>query len=127
MIEPEEIMNLYKKLVSSTSIQIPSSGKIDVSNEHGVYIIYNAKKEVLHVGKTDRGVEGLNQRLNNHLKNQSSFSKKYLRPNKIELRNGHQFKYLEVSKPRTRTLLENLATGLLCPAHIGTREKKETE
>lgn len=124
MGEPEEIMKLYKALLASTSTPFPSSGRVQVSNEQGVYIIYNSQNTVLHVGKTDRGVEGLNQRLNNHLGNQSSFSKKYLKPNKIDLRQGHYYKYLVVENPRTRTLVEKLATGLLCPAHIGTGEKK---
>ena len=124
MTEPQEIMKLYTALAASVSIQIPVKGRIDVSNEHGVYIISNTENIVLHVGKTDRGVEGINQRLNNHLGNQSSFSKKYLKPNNFDLRKGFQFKYILVSNPRTRTLVEKLATGLLCPAHVGTGGKK---
>ena len=79
---------------------------------------------MFHVGTTKYGKEGLNQRLSNHLSGASSFSKKYLKPNRILLRDGYKFQCLQVRNPRTRALLEALTAGLLCPAHFGTGEKK---
>lgn len=43
------------------------------------------------------------------------------------MRNGCYFKYLEVEDGRKRALLESLAVGELCPAHIGTGEIKQGE
>lgn len=124
MREPEQIMNNYKKLLAAEVVSFPSSGKIDVSKKQGVYIIFDSKDKVLHVGKTDRGRDGLNQRLNNHLRNQSSFSNKYLKGNSDFLRHGCKFRYLEIEDARIRTLVEAFATGMLCPAHVGTGAKR---
>ena len=123
MIESIKIMKLYEKLISSKQLLFPEKGKVKVSENQGVYIIYNPNEIVLHVGNTPSGVKGLNQRLYNHLTNTSSFSRSYLVPNGISLRNGYKFRYVAVPVPRTRVLLEALTTGLLCPAHIGTGEK----
>jgi len=126
MTEPEEIMKLYQALIASPFILFPSKGDVLVSSEQGVYIIYNPRNIVFHVGTTKYGKEGLNQRLSNHLSSASSFSRNYLKPNGILLRDGYKFKYLAVNNSRTRALLEALTAGLLCPAHFGTGEKKET-
>ena len=122
--ESKKIMQLHQELLTSSFHFFPTKGTVNVSDKQGVYIIYNSNQETLHVGKTDRGKEGINQRLLNHLRNQSSFAKKYLKRKNIILRNGCEFKYIEVENGRTRALLEALTTGLLCPAHIGTGEKK---
>jgi hypothetical protein len=120
MKEPLEILNLHRKLLISPFIQFPQKGRVEVCSNQGVYIIACPKLYVLHVGRTVSGKNGINQRLNNHLGNKSSFSKKYLLPNKIKLRNGYFYKYSEVDNGRKRALLEALTTGLLCPKHIGT-------
>jgi hypothetical protein len=125
MSEPEEIMKLHKLLISSKQFTFPVKGKVNVSENHGVYIIYSPTEIVLHVGNTPSGKKGLNQRLYNHVTRTSSFSRKYLKPNGISLRNGYKFRILEVSVPRTRALLEALTAGLLCPLHLGTGEKKK--
>jgi len=124
MKEPDEIMKLHKELVASEQHIFPLKGKVNVSEKHGVYIIYSPSEIVLHVGNTPSGKGGLNQRLYNHVTRTSSFSRKYLKPKGISLRKGYKFRILEVSVPRTRALLEALTAGLLCPAHIGTGEKK---
>jgi hypothetical protein len=124
MNEPKHIMDLYSQLIEATNHTFPQKGRVNISSFHGVYIIYNPKGKVLHVGKTDRAKKHLSQRLQNHLYNQSSFSRIFLKFNGKILRNDFYFKYLEIENARTRTLVEKLATGLLCPTHIGTGEKK---
>jgi hypothetical protein len=64
--EPSIIEGLFEKLTSSNFYIFPVKGKINVSDSHGVYIIYNPQNEVLHVGNTS-GRKGLNQRLYNHI------------------------------------------------------------
>lgn len=117
--EPEIVQELFEKLINSDFYIMPQEGKINASNKHGVYVIYNNNKEVLHVGKTKDARNGLNQRLLNHVRNQSSFSKLYMQKNQINLRNWGYFKFIEVDSDRTRSLLEALTAGMLCPAHIG--------
>jgi len=124
MSEPNDIMKLHKELIASKQHIFPPKGKVNVSERHGVYIIYNPTETVLHVGNTPSGKKGLNQRLYNHVTRTSSFSRNYLKPKGISLREGYKFRILEVSVPRKRALLEALTAGLLCPAHIGTGEKK---
>lgn len=126
MNEANEIMKLYKILVDSTKCIFPVNSDIKASEKHGVYIIYSPNNEVLHVGKTNDAKGGLNQRILNHMRNQSSFSKLYLKLYQVNLRNnGYYFKYVEVEDSRRRGLLEALASGLLCPLHFGTRERKK--
>lgn len=124
MKEPEEIKKLYDKLTASENNRFPEKGAVEISDKQGVYIIYSSNNEVLHVGRTKNGKNGINQRLKNHLNNQSSFSKSFLRPNLINLRSGCKFQFIEVECARKRVLLEALATGLLRPAHIGTGVKE---
>ena len=124
MSERKELMALYRKLVTSPQYNFPAKGKLNVSDKHGVYIIYNCEDQVLHVGNTPSGKGGLNQRLYNHVSRTSSFSRNYLVKNNISLREKCKCRIIEVSYPRRRALLEALTIGLLCPAHIGTGEKK---
>lgn len=126
MKECEKIMLLYKELINSTNHPFPPKGNsVNVAEKQGVYIIYSPKEEVLHVGTTKRGKTGLNQRLNNHRNGSSSFSKKYINPNNINLSDGYMFKYIVVEDGRKRAFLEALTIGLLCPKHIGTGEKAQ--
>ena len=121
--EPSIISDLFKKLNSSNFYTFPLSGKINVSDKHGVYIIFSPKNDVLHVGNTPSGTKGLNQRLYNHISSTGVFHEKYLKPNKIKLRGTHKFKYLVVDDIRQRALLEAYTAGKLCPAHFGTGKK----
>lgn len=123
--ESDRIRILHKELVGSKVYRFPSYGKIEVSKKQGIYIVYNNVKIPLHVGKTNGGRNGLNQRLLNHVRNQSSFSKLYMQTNNISLRGWGEFQFIEVENSRERSLLEALTAGLLCPAHIGTGEKKQ--
>ncbi len=118
------IEDLFVKLTHSSFFVFPLKGKINVSEKHGVYIIYSPQNEVLHVGNTPSGRKGLDQRLYNHISCTGVFYEKYLKPNKIKMRGTHKFKYLEVDDNRQRALLEAYAAGDLCPAHFGTGAKK---
>ncbi|PKG52338.1 hypothetical protein [Olleya sp. 1-3] len=124
MKESEKIMLLHKELLKSKVYTFPAFGKIDVSAKQGVYIVYDNNKTPLHVGKTNRGRNGLNQRLLNHVRNQSSFSKLYMQINNVSLRDWAEFQFIEIENARERSLLEALTAGLLCPLHIGTGERK---
>ncbi|RLD57790.1 MAG: hypothetical protein DRJ01_13445 [Bacteroidetes bacterium] len=114
MKECDIIKDLHQKLINFDNHTFPQKGTaVNVSNKQGVYIIYSANNEVLHVGTTKSGKDGLNQRLNNHRNGNSSFSKKCLNPNNIKLSDGYMFKYIEVENGRERAFLEALTIGLL--------------
>lgn len=123
MSESKKILEQYQQLVNSNFHEIPLIGALDACCDQGVYIIFSNKGDVLHVGKTNGGKYGINQRLLNHIRNQSSFSNLYMKKNQIILRNWGKFKFIQVESARDRALLEALTAGLLCPAHIGTGEK----
>lgn len=123
--ESHAIKKLFKKLISNDFHIFPERGKINVTEKHGVYIIYSPKDEVLHVGNTPSGKKGLNQRLYNHISCIGVFYRKYLKLNNIKMRGTHKFRYLEVKDSRQRALLEAYAAGNLCPFHFGTGEKKK--
>lgn len=124
MNESEEIKLLYKTLVASKYYTFPLLGKMEASSKQGVYIVYNNNRMPLHVGKTNGGRNGLNQRLHDHVSNRSTFSKLYMQKHKVALRSWGEFQFIEIEDARVRSLLEALTAGLLCPAHIGTGVKK---
>jgi hypothetical protein len=100
---------------------------MDAPDLQGVYVIYNARGKVLHVGRTPKGAKGLHQRLSNHLHGASSFTIKYLEGHGARLRRGGTFRYLVVASPRLRALLEAYAIGSLCPAHLGVSAASVTK
>lgn len=120
MNESQEIELLFQSLLQQPKRPFPAKRQsIQAPLNHGVYIIY-CREDVLHVGRTIRGKNGLQQRLKNHLRGISSFTRNFLLGEGNKLRDGdHTFKYLEVEDPRKRALLESLAIGKLCPRHIG--------
>jgi hypothetical protein len=122
--EPAIIKRLFNRLISTEHHIFPVRGKINLTQKHGVYIIYSPKNEVLHVGNTPSGKKGLDQRLYNHISCTGIFYEKYLKPNKIRMRGVYKFKYLEVTDIRQRALLEAYSAGKLCPLHFGTGAKK---
>jgi len=123
--EPEIIKDYYKNLMASDFHHFPKKGRVKVTDNHGVYIIFSPDNEVLHVGNTPSGRNGLNQRLYNHITKTGVFYRKYLKKYNISLRGMHKFKYLVVHDVRHRALLEALTAGSLCPAHFGTGERKK--
>jgi len=72
---------------------------------------------------TSKAKKGIKQRLNNHLRAQSSFVKSYFNGDGARLREKCRFKYIEIDSPRIRSLLEAYTIGSLCPAHIGLGDK----
>ncbi len=87
---------------------------------HGVYLILDPTRRVAHVGRTTRTRAGLRDRLRAHLAGRSSFVLKYLKDRPALLRRGYSYCWVEVPDPRLRALVEALATGALCPRHVGT-------
>lgn len=78
---------------------ISISNKFEINNSpsrHGVFIIYNEKKQVLYVGRTPRAKEGLKQRIINHLTGASSFYKNYLEPENIDLKKIGKIRCIEI-------------------------------
>ena len=120
MAERSSIKRLLKRLNRQPRHPFPSArARLEAPNTHGVYIIRDAARRVLHVGRTLRGKNGLRQRLKNHLQAQSSFVITYLKGHGRRLRSGYTFQYLEVTESRSRILLEYAATVWHCPAHLG--------
>ena len=112
--------NLYRKLLKQQKVSFPPKGeKLKATDKKGVYIIYDPKGNVAHVGCTPRAKKGVRQRLGNHLAGLSSFVGKYLKNDSAQLRKGFQFRYIELDDSRQRKLVEALAMGCLCPKHVG--------
>jgi len=122
--ESSKIRALCNQLIKAKREPFPLAGTpLNVTNRHGVYVIFGPKGIVRHVGRTVRGQHGLRQRLNDHLHGSSSFTQKAFKGKGARLRGTHRFSFLEVSDRRTRALLEALAIGMLCPQHLGLGEK----
>jgi len=81
----------------------------------------------MHVGRTTRARAGLLDRLRAHLNGQSSFVRLHLKKRRALLRQGYSHCWVEVPSARRRALVEALATGVLCPKHIGTAAAKELQ
>ena len=125
-IEKQFIQSLFIRLLKQNKFEFPKyHQKLIAPSKHGVYIIREGN-EVLHVGNTLRGVNGLQQRLKNHLSGNSSFSRNYLKVKNINLRDNCTYQYLVVEDPRKRALLQALVIGKLCPAHIGLGLRNKT-
>jgi len=126
--EVSRIKYLFDRLIMAKRIPFPMERKsLEAPDDaHGVYIIRSPRGKVLHVGRTVRGKKCLRQRLYNHLYAGSSFTNKYLDGNGGKLRGKYTYAYLVVPDisnsdigNRRRALLEALAVGSLCPAHMG--------
>lgn len=124
--EPQEIRDLFRELLRQPQTPFPTAGrKVAVPMTHGVYIIRDPLGVVAHVGRSVRGKRGLYQRLCNHLGGSSSFSRKHLSGDCAALRSGYTYQFLEIEDARKRALVEYLAAGSLCPAHLGLGGKAE--
>jgi hypothetical protein len=121
--ESQEVKGLFDQLCKQQKKSFPKFRQsLDVPSMPGVYVIREGEA-VLHVGRTLRGKDGLNQRLKNHLHGSSSFTDKHLKGNGATLReDGYTYQYIEVKCPRKRALLEAYAIGELCPVHLGLGE-----
>jgi len=112
---------LFRKLRRSRRRVFPQKkSQLGASKRQGVYLIYNKRGRVVHVGRTPRARGGIRQRLHDHLSDRSSFTTKYLKRKAYRLwKERFQYQYVVVSSRRRRALLEMYAIGRLCPAHLG--------
>jgi len=118
--EFEELQALFQQLMSARSVPFPQpGGRLDATGERGVYVIFDPRGVVMHVGRTPRARGGIQQRLKGHLAGRSSFVRKHLKGKRRHLRSGYHFRALAVGDGRLRALLEAYATGQLCPQHLG--------
>jgi hypothetical protein len=118
--EAKTIKAKLRQLVKSPLLRFPVSGdRLTVPHLQGVYIIYDPKGRVAHVGRTVRGKRGLHQRINNHLHGRSSFVAKALNGKGARLRMGFKFRFITIENSRLRALIEAFAIGQLCPDHLG--------
>jgi hypothetical protein len=118
--ERRKIDKLFVSLNRAPLREFPAPRKrLDAPTRQGVYVIYSPSGKILHVGSTPRAKKGIAQRLRNHMATQSSFTIKSLGKDGSRLRRGYKFRCLIVPGQRQRALLEALAIGRLCPAHIG--------
>ena len=124
MVEEAEINRLFKVLLKTPRELFPvPRAALKAPKKQGVYIIYSPHHRVLHVGMTPRAKGGIAQRLKGHMAGNSSFTNTYLKGNGNWLRARCTFRCLVVTNRRKRVLLEALAIGRLCPAHIGHGSK----
>ena len=125
MTESQKIAALLVELAAQPHLTFPKErGPIDAPKSAGVYVIRGKASEVLYVGRT-RAKGGLRQRLGGHLADQSVFARALGPDRGKSLRSGYTFQYLVVDIARTRALLEQLATGTLCPRHLGLSSPAE--
>ncbi len=121
--EAAKVRSLVQRLRRATRYRFPRAGRsLACPPRHGVYIIYSRHGRVAHVGRTTRTKRGLLDRLRAHLDGRSSFVQDDMHGRSAMLRRGYSYAWVEVADPRLRALTEALATGLLCPRHIGTSE-----
>src|SRR5262249_28862599 len=119
-MERREILRLFRELCRQSRHKFPLQRvKLDAPYALGVYVIYDPTDRVVHVGRTPRAKGGLHKRLYDHLSGASSFTNEYLNGDGSQLRGAYSYQYLEVADARKRALLEALAIGCLCPAHLG--------
>jgi hypothetical protein len=124
--EQKTIRKRFETLIGARLHSFPKErGRLDAPKLRGVYIIYDPRQKVAHVGTTPRGKGGIHQRLTNHLYGQSSFAKKCFKGDGSELRDGFSYRCLPVEDDRLRALLEAYAIGYLCPKHIGLGQAVE--
>lgn len=124
--EKQTVKKLFDRLCQQEKQPFPKKRQpVDAPLKKGVYIL-RKNKTILYVGRTLRAKKGIRQRLTDHLRGSSSFTKNYLHGNGATLREkGHTYQYLELDDPRKRALLEHYAIGALCPSHLGTGEPKK--
>ena len=118
--EPEIVAALYGELMDVPLWTFPKlREQLYAPARGGVYVVYNPRGRVVHVGRTTSERRGIAQRLRDHMANASSFTTKYLKGEGGRLRGRYMYRALPVRNRRHRALLEAYATGHLCPAHVG--------
>jgi len=118
--DQKAVRALYSELMRSTPQTFPVRGeKLHAPDRQGVYVIYDSRDNVVHVGRTPKAKRGIAQRLRNHMAAASSFTNMFLEGNGSKLRGKYTFRCIVVENPKHRAFLEAYAIGHLCPAHIG--------
>jgi hypothetical protein len=118
--EQNKVKALFIELIRSPLQTFPEyRGKLNAPAGKGVYVIYDPRGRVAHVGSTPRAVGGIAQRLRNHMAGASSFTRAEFNRDGSRLRGKYKFRCIEVRAKRHRALLEAYAIGSLCPTHIG--------
>ena len=119
--EPEIVAALYGELMEAPLRTFPAlwEAGLDAPDRQGVYVIYDPRGRVLHVGRTTSARGGIRQRLRDHMANASSFTTQYLKGEGGRLRGRYTYRALAVRNRRHRALLEAYATGARCPLHLG--------
>ncbi|MGB8276217.1 MAG: hypothetical protein WCF16_13210 [Alphaproteobacteria bacterium] len=118
--EQNTVRALFTKLIGSPLQIFPDfHKKLNAPDRQGVYVIYDPRGKVAHVGRTPKGKGGVAQRLRNHMSGASSFTHHYLNGDGSKLRGKYKFRCLVVDNRRRRVFLEAYAIGHLCPAYIG--------
>jgi hypothetical protein len=126
--EQRTVRKRFDTLINATPHSFPKKGeRLDAPKKPGVYVIYDPKGKVVHVGTTPRAKNGIHQRLGNHLNGPSSFKRDYLGGDGSKLRTGYSYRCLPVNDPRRRALLEAYAIGCLCPKHLGVGQLRKVE
>lgn len=118
--EQEKVKALFAELMRSQLQTFPESrGKLNAPAGRGVYIIYDSRGRVAHVGSTPRAKGGIAQRLRNHMAGASSFTRVKFNRDGSKLRSKYKFQCIEIRDKRCRAFLEAYAIGTMCPSHIG--------
>ncbi len=121
--EAKAVRRYLARLRRASRYRFPKTGGIlPCPPEQGVYLIFDSKGRVAHVGRTTRARFGLLQRLRAHLAGRSSFVRLFLKTDRTRLRNGYSYSWVAIPNARMRALVEAYATGVLCPRHLGTSE-----
>jgi len=110
---------LVEELLRAPRRRFVSRRELDAPAQHGVYAILGPRGRVHHVGRTTRAKEGIRQRLLDHIGGRSSFLRLHLCGEPARLLEGFRYSYVVIESDRLRALLEHLAVGTLCPAHLG--------
>lgn len=122
MTEPDLVRDMLERLFIAPLRPLGEPGP----EQHGVYAIFEASGACVKVGRTTRGEGRLSKRLRKHARGRSDFGRALYGGDKARLA-AHKVRWLVVDDDRQRCLLECLATGVLCPLHLGLGlEREET-
>lgn len=95
--EQKRVRTLFAALLKQPARRFPPQGAaLEAPATPGVYVIYNPRGQVVHVGGTSRGQQGRAQRLRNHLHGASSFTLRHLKKDGSRLRCGYTFQCVVV-------------------------------
>jgi hypothetical protein len=96
--ERRAVETLFKELVGAPRKKFPRSAvELNASRRRGLYVIYDRRGRVAHVGRTPKAKDGIVQRLRNHMRGQSSFVAHHLKGDGSRLwRDKFEFRWIVV-------------------------------